>query len=548
MSPLPGTSQYFDDPQRPQFAPDGVTGLKCDTSGPVPVILVPQPSDDPNDPLNWPLWKRDLITIILSLTAIFVTSLGSILAANTVTLSLWFEMEFTKIAELTGYFLLGTGVSSIFWVPSSRILGKRHTFVFGTLIVIVSSAWGGASGRSYTSMLWARIFQGVGTAPFEALVNAAVGDMYCVHVSRVRLLVRPGFVANRADRGQHRGLRMAFTNLAVFGGAFFTPVVVGRITHALGWWWTFYLVAIFCAVSLPLIYFLCPETCYPRDAALSLDMVAQVHRFDDDGPGPLRSVRSADLEAKPKQSGVPTSNATPQNGAVSPRTPGPVPPRNSLRHDVALFNGRKTDENFLKLLLRPFPLFLQPAFLWACFVQGTLIGWTVFIGVIMGSFFLGYPLWWDEVRSGYAYVSAFIGAVIGFIVAGALADWSARALTRLNKGVYEPEFRLVLILPQLVLGCVGLYGFGITADGLLKNKYHYTVPLTFFALVVAAMVIGAVASSLYLVDAYRKPPPPWPFWGRVDLQMLTPTLCSQATWSSRASPPRSSSRTCSASR
>jgi hypothetical protein len=25
--------------------------VKCDRSGPVPVILVPQPSDDPNDPL-----------------------------------------------------------------------------------------------------------------------------------------------------------------------------------------------------------------------------------------------------------------------------------------------------------------------------------------------------------------------------------------------------------------------------------------------------------------------------------------------------------------
>jgi hypothetical protein len=26
-------------------------GLKCDRSGPVPIILVPQPSDDPYDPL-----------------------------------------------------------------------------------------------------------------------------------------------------------------------------------------------------------------------------------------------------------------------------------------------------------------------------------------------------------------------------------------------------------------------------------------------------------------------------------------------------------------
>ena len=178
-----GTTRYFDDPERPQYAADGVQYLKCDTSGPVPIILVPQPSDDPNDPLNWPLWKRDLITFILSMTAIFATALGPILAANTITLSIWFRRPFTDIAELTGWFLLGVGVAGFFFVPTGRIWGKRHLFVLGTVLLAVTSAWGGGSGKNYESFLWSRIFQGVATAPFESLVNAAVGDLYCVHVS-----------------------------------------------------------------------------------------------------------------------------------------------------------------------------------------------------------------------------------------------------------------------------------------------------------------------------------------------------------------------------
>ncbi len=152
---------------------------------------MPQPSDDPNDPLNWPLWKRDLICFVLSITAIFATALGPILAANTVTLSLWFEVDFTRIAILTGYFLLGVGFAGTFFVPSSRIWGKRHAFVLGTLILIGSSAWGGAVGKNYTSLLWARIIQGVGTAPYEALVNAAVGDLYFVHVCLPLSSLRP---------------------------------------------------------------------------------------------------------------------------------------------------------------------------------------------------------------------------------------------------------------------------------------------------------------------------------------------------------------------
>lgn len=178
-----GTTRYFDDPDRPQYAADGVEGLKCDTSGPVPIILVPQPSDDPNDPLNWPLWKRDLITFILSMVAIFATCLGPILAANTLTLTFHYRTNFTKVAELTGWYLLGVGIAAFIFVPSGRIWGKRHLFVGGTLLLVITSAWGGGSRNNYQSLVAARVWQGIATAPFESLVNAAVGDLYYVHVS-----------------------------------------------------------------------------------------------------------------------------------------------------------------------------------------------------------------------------------------------------------------------------------------------------------------------------------------------------------------------------
>ncbi|KAK3352813.1 major facilitator superfamily domain-containing protein [Lasiosphaeria hispida] len=486
MDHVPGTTRYFDDPERPQYAADGIQGLKCDTSGPVPIILVPQPSDDPNDPLNWPLWKRDLITFILSLTAIFGTALGPILAANTVTLSIWFAVEFSRVALLTGYFLLGVGLAGFIFVPSGRIWGKRHLFVGGTVLLIVTSAWGGASGKNYTSLLWSRIFQGVATAPFESLVNAAVGDMYCVH---------------------QRGIRMAFTNLAVFGGAFFTPILVGKITHTIYWWWTFYLVAIFCALSLPAIYFFCPEMAYRRETSLNLDLLATEnpatfkhvdHDKDDHEKSGVSSTPAAAQEPSATGELTEANRTSETHDAVRL-----IPLKKTFRQSLALFDGRKTDESFWKLLLRPLPLFIQPAFLWACLIQGLLIGWTVFIGVIMAQFFLATPLWWDEVNTGYAYTAAFIGAILGFIIAGALSDWSARYMTKLNGGVYEPEFRIILVIPQMILGCAGLFGWGITVDGLLHSEYPYPVPLTFFALEVAGMVIGAVASSLYIVDAYR---------------------------------------------
>ena len=402
------------------------------------------------DPLNYPLWRRDLITSILCLWSVIASTLSPLLAANTLTLTLYFGRSFTDIALLTGYHLLGVGVAGFFFVASARVWGKRHLYLLGTLIIIISSIWGGASGHNFKSLMAARFFQGVGLAPFEALVNASVGDLYFVH---------------------ERGKRMALSNLSLFGGAFFTPVIVGKMTSTLGWQWTFYFVAIFGAALFPLVVLFVPETAYRRDSDTDRATVQMGKELDERPPGVTEQILP------------PISSRL-----ITPRTLFP-------------FSGRKTDESFLQLLLRPFPLFFHPGIFWAMLIQGTMIGWTVLIGIVLAAIMLGPPLWFDEVSTGYMYTGAFIGALLGFLLAGLLSDSSAKYMTRLNRGVYEPEFRLVLVVPQLVFGCAGLYGFGITASNTFR--YGWFWPDFFFALEVMGMVLGAVASALYIVDAHR---------------------------------------------
>ncbi|TKA47820.1 hypothetical protein B0A55_13576 [Friedmanniomyces simplex] len=441
------------------------------------IILVPQPSDDPRDPLNWPLWRRDLITGILCLLSVIASTLSPLLAANTLTLTLYFEKSFTDIALLTGYHLLGVGVAGFIFVASARVWGKRHLYLIGTIVIIVSSAWGGASGdghtlelvgverrkRLYKSLLAARFFQGIGLAPFEALVNASVGDLYFVH---------------------ERGTRMALSSLSLFGGAFFTPVIVGKLTSTLGWQWSFYLLAIFAAAMLPLVILFVPETTYTRDDRLNTDTTT------------TRS--NAEYFNKPTDHELQHSPGTTTH-PVQPN--GPATTKLLSRETLLPFNGRHTHDSFLKLLLRPFPLFFHPGILWACLIQGTLIGWTVLIGIVLAAIMLGPPLFFNEVQTGYMYTGAFVGALLGFVLAGLLSDSSVKWLTKRNGGVYEPEFRMLLVIPQLIFGCAGLYGFGITAND--TWRYGWFWPDFFFGLEVMGMVLGAVASALYIVDAHR---------------------------------------------
>ncbi|KAL8709107.1 MAG: hypothetical protein Q9220_006128 [cf. Caloplaca sp. 1 TL-2023] len=439
---VPGTSYVLEDANRPALPHDGIANPKKTHQG--DIILVPQPSDDPNDPLNWPLWKRDVILVILSTISVIASTLSPLLAANTVTLSLLFGRDFTQMALLTGYHLCGVGVAGIVFVASARIWGKRHLYLLGTVLIIISSAWGGAAGTNYASLLWARVIQGVGLAPFEALVNASVGDLYFVH---------------------ERGTRMALSNLALFGGAFFTPVLVGKITHTIGWQWSFYLVAIFAGALLPLVFFFVPETAFnrqdgPFDGLPDGDSFQRLH----DLPGSS----SSNQKYAPSPNGsasLEKDNDDPKTMEASPSSYHTISSKkDTFLQSLLPFNGRKSNDNFFKLLLRPFPLFFHPAVLWACLIQGTLIGWTVMIGVVLAAIFLGPPLWFNEVKTGYMYTGPFVGAVLGFIVSGLLADWSTKVMIRRNKGVYEPEFRIVLVAVQLVFGCVGLYGFGVTSQ------------------------------------------------------------------------------------
>jgi hypothetical protein len=82
--------------------------------------------------------------------------------------------------------------------------------------------------------------------------------------------------------------------------------------------------------------------------------------------------------------------------------------------------------------------------------------------------FLGAPLWWDDVHTGYAYSGPLVGALLGFLVVGGLADWSAKFMTRHNHGIYEPEFRIVLVIPQLIIGSAGAFGPWIVSPNMIK--------------------------------------------------------------------------------
>lgn len=320
---------------------------------------------------------------MLSLLAVLASTLSSLLAANTLTISLYFGHTFTDVALLTGYHLLGVAVAGFLFVPSARVWGKRHAYLIGAILIIASSVWAGQMkncgplrpGQScrrksnYRSLLWARIIQGVGLAPFEALVNASVGDLYFVH---------------------QRGLRMALTNLALFGGAFFTPVVVGKMTHTIGWEWSFYFIAIFMAPLFIIAVFFLPETAYQRDEALNTDTATtNVRRSGSIVSGHELETRKAMENGVASKGSQDTDEQNLHDGTSTPSKE--VQTKTGYWRTLAIVNGRKSNEGFLNLLFRPLPLFFHPGILWVSITSFVFYLVLYTVHILISTIGLPYP-------------------------------------------------------------------------------------------------------------------------------------------------------------
>ena len=168
---------------------------------------------------------------------------------------------------------------------------------------------------------------------------------------------------------------MAFSNLSLYGGAFFTPVIAGIVTEKMGYKWTFWFIAIFSGVLLPAVVLFVPETAYNRPAHLNTD------------------VYTPDDYMNPSSTSLDSAKGCDDSDGVR------VLEKESWGKSLRLFNGRKSNEPFWKLFICPLPLLVHPAILWGMLTQGTLIAWTVMIGVDVAFLYacekpLGLGIYW----------------------------------------------------------------------------------------------------------------------------------------------------------
>ncbi|KAF2027514.1 MFS transporter-like protein [Setomelanomma holmii] len=443
---------------------EATVGLKRGTGKDADIILIPQPSEDPNDPLNWSTTKKWVIMSIVAYgSVLYAAVLAPLLSPALVVIAMDFKKDISDITVISGYMLLVTGGVGPFVSAAARKWGKRPMLLLAAISGLLGTIIGSAA-YSYEGLMAGRIIQGGSIPAFESLAVSMIGDLFFVH---------------------QRGGFMTLIQFILGAASNFSAIIVGPIATNLGWRYLFHILIPFTALELVLLFFFVPETSYNRE-----------HRYDIDE---LSQDNLQDLAA------VEARHATEEKGSdhmvkveTATSTPPGLKPKKTFVQELAIFTGTYSNDNLLQLTIAPFAVCANLAVLWMVIVTGGLTAFFVAQSYDMAQIFMAPPYLLSAAGVGYLSLGPFLGGLLGCIILGASLDPLIKWCAKKNKGVYEPEYRLLGMIPTVTI-VIGLCLFGHFA----KIGASYYLTAFFHGMDLFGIVCAAIAASTYVLDAFR---------------------------------------------
>ena len=231
-----------------------------------------------------------------------------------------------------------------------------------------------------------------------------------------------------------------------------------------------------------LLFLFVPETTYQRDQRYNTDETANTN---------LQELEK--IEHKHHESAITAELAqTPSEAAMV------IPKKKTYLQKLKVYNGIMSDENILAMLVAPFISCANLSVLWMVVVSGGVTSFYVAASYVAAQIFTPPPYLLNVSQVGYTFLGPFAGGILGTLVVGAVSDRMVVWLTKRNKGIYEPEFRLVPVLLGVTAG-IGFILFGyVTAAG--DSVY---VASFLWGLSIFGVTFVVVPSSAYIIDAFR---------------------------------------------
>ncbi|ODQ79274.1 hypothetical protein BABINDRAFT_37776 [Babjeviella inositovora NRRL Y-12698] len=445
---------------------DGVGGKKD-------VVLIPQPSSNPNDPLSWSRRKKEwqfcLLWIWAFLEAASVNWAGPVWETWTIQ----FNCTFFQLNISSASCFLFLGLGCVFLQPTAMKLGRRFVYLCGTVLIIVANIIG--SQANTVQVLYAvNIISGIAAAPVDSLVQISTTDVFFQH---------------------ERATRLSLLTFALYAGSYLGPVACGYIVEKQSWRWCYYYQIIFFGVILVIQLFCMEDTTFNRPTT-ALEDEQEI----------LRQVVSSihELSVVGEETGIDEKlgSKVHQDDASSPDED--VSANKSLKRTywqrMHLIEREYTDpRSWFVIFYRPVLTACFPAIVWGGVVYGVQIMWLSLQATTQSLIYSAPPFNFSTSNVGNTNFSSLIGAGFGMVFGGQFCDWLTVYLARRNNGIMEPEMRLWCMLGPAFINSAGLLLYGL---GAAYGAHWFVSAGLGMAFIGFGIGSGGAITLTYAIDCY----------------------------------------------
>lgn len=441
------------------------------------IVLVPQPTDNPDDPLRWGI-SRKTRSITCALTwCFFVAAMISGLSPAYLLIEADTGISVADLSTGNGilYLFLGWGA----WLTQCLAVnyGRRLTLLVSIIAASLVSLWT-AYVHSRGEFFINRILLGIAASPQETLIELIVGDIFFTH---------------------DRGLYMGAYSWTLWCGAFLCPVASGYVAEELGWRWIQYILTCIGAGVAAITFFFFEETMFYRQHNVEDDL-----RVLPDVEAANSNVGNTKTESEKGDQKAFNPDVDSSSRSAEDAACGTSESTKTYLQQLKFWGFRQPQQPNTfspRLFFLPVQLLLKlPGMVFGGFLVGGILAWYNVVGGSLALILGNAPYNFAANSIGLCYLACVTGVTIGCFVTGWLADVLALKLARRNGGVMEPEQRLwtcVIALVAHPAGCL-LYGVGAS------YQIHWVGIVFGLGLIGITLPMGANLAFTYILDTYKE--------------------------------------------
>lgn len=157
-------------------------------------------------------------------------------------------------------------------------------------------------------------------------------------------------------------------------------------------------------------------------------------------------------------------------------------------------------KSLLVEFLVPWKLLLYPIVIFASLIVAFSSTCYLMVNYVQSEGLAAPPYLFSTQAVGFTNFASLVGALIGLFTAGPASDYISAALTKRNKGIREPEMRLVTMIPYVLVMILGNFMVGY---GFQKSwNWRVIIIIGFTCAGIQIAALPAIAAT-YAVDCYK---------------------------------------------